>query len=46
MTSLSDRHNARSGNMQEAPRLQDQTVATIICGGNLTLAQMREWLRD
>ena len=35
-----------AGIMQEAPRLQGQTVATIVCGGNLTLAQMREWLRD
>ena len=35
-----------AGIMQEAPAMQGQTVATIVCGGNLTLAQMREWLRD
>jgi threonine dehydratase len=35
-----------AGIMQESPRLQGQTIATIVCGGNLTLAQMREWLRD
>ena len=35
-----------AGIMQESPRLQGQTVATVICGGNLTLTQMREWLRD
>jgi threonine dehydratase len=35
-----------AGIMQESPRLQGQTVGTIVCGGNLTLAQMREWLRD
>lgn len=35
-----------AGIMQESPRLQGQTVATVVCGGNLTLAQMREWLRD
>ena len=35
-----------AGIMQESPRLQGQTIATIVCGGNLTLTQMREWLRD
>ena len=35
-----------AGIMQEAPCLQGQTIATIVCGGNLTLAQMREWLHD
>ena len=35
-----------AGIMQDAPRLQGQTVATIICGGNLTLDQMREWLHS
>lgn len=35
-----------AGIMHEAPAMQGQTVATIVCGGNLTLAQMREWLRD
>jgi hypothetical protein len=32
--------------MQESPRLQGQTVAIIVCGGDLTHSQMREWLRD
>lgn len=35
-----------AGIMQEAARWQGHTVATIICGGNLTLAQMRKWLHD
>ena len=35
-----------AGIMQESLRLQGQTIATIVCGGNLTLAQMREWLND
>jgi threonine dehydratase len=30
--------------LQEAERLQGRTVGTVICGGNLTPAQMREWL--
>ncbi|MFT4037190.1 MAG: pyridoxal-phosphate dependent enzyme [Thermomicrobiales bacterium] len=33
-----------AGIMQEAARWQGQTAATIVCGGNLTPAQMREWL--
>jgi threonine dehydratase len=35
-----------AGIMQKAPHLQGQTVATIVCGGNLSLAQMREWLHE
>ncbi|MFN8675869.1 MAG: threonine/serine dehydratase [Thermomicrobiales bacterium] len=35
-----------AGIMQEAARWQGHTVATIICGGNLTLAQMRKLLHD
>lgn len=33
-----------AGIMQEAARWRGQTLATVICGGNLTPAQMREWL--
>ena len=30
--------------MQEADRFRGQTVGTVVCGGNLTPEQMREWL--
>lgn len=35
-----------AGIMQGAAHRVGQTVATIICGGNLTPAQMREWLSE
>jgi threonine dehydratase len=35
-----------AGIMQEAGRLQGQTVGTVICGGNLTPDQMTEWLAE
>jgi hypothetical protein len=30
--------------VQEAERFAGKTVGTVICGGNLTPQQMREWL--
>ncbi|MFN8590015.1 MAG: pyridoxal-phosphate dependent enzyme [Thermomicrobiales bacterium] len=35
-----------AGILNQANRVQGQTVGTVLCGGNLTPAQMREWLRD
>lgn len=35
-----------AGIMQEAERWQGKRVATVICGGNLTPAQMRDWLSE
>ena len=35
-----------AGIMQEAKRFEGQTVGTVICGGNLTPAQMRDWLTE
>jgi threonine dehydratase len=32
--------------VQEPSRFAGQTVGTIICGGNLTPAQMRDWLAE
>ena len=32
--------------VQEPTRFAGQTVGTVICGGNLTPAQMREWLTE
>jgi threonine dehydratase len=32
--------------VQEPARFAGQTVGTVICGGNLTPAQMREWLAE
>jgi threonine dehydratase len=32
--------------VQEPSRFAGQTVGTIICGGNLTPAQMRDWLTE
>jgi threonine dehydratase len=33
-----------AGIMQQAEQFAGQTVGTIVCGGNLTLEQMRDWL--
>lgn len=35
-----------AGIMQEAAKWQGKRVATVICGGNLTPAQMRDWLSE
>ena len=35
-----------AGIMQSAERFAGRAVGTVICGGNLTPAQMREWLGD
>lgn len=35
-----------AGIMQEAKRFAGKTVGTVICGGNLTPAQMRDWLAE
>lgn len=35
-----------AGIMQERERLHGQTAGTVICGGNLTPAQMAEWLHE
>jgi threonine dehydratase len=32
--------------VQDPARFAGQTVGTIICGGNLTPAQMRDWLAE
>jgi threonine dehydratase len=32
--------------VQEPARFAGQTVGTVICGGNLTPAQMRDWLAE
>jgi threonine dehydratase len=32
--------------VQEPTRFAGQTVGTVICGGNLTLAQIGEWLTE
>ncbi len=32
--------------VQEPARFAGQTVGTVICGGNLTPAQMRDWLGE
>jgi threonine dehydratase len=30
--------------LEDRERFRDQLVATVICGGNLTPEQMRQWL--
>jgi threonine dehydratase len=35
-----------AGIMAEAGRVAGKTVGTIVCGGNLTPVQMREWLNE
>ena len=35
-----------AGVMQERERFAGKTIGTVICGGNLTPAQMREWLDE
>jgi threonine dehydratase len=32
--------------LEQPDRFRGQLVATIVCGGNLTAQQMREWLWD
>jgi threonine dehydratase len=33
-----------AGVLHAPERFQGQTVGAVVCGGNLTPAQMREWL--